>query len=192
MALAFRDESAKVVRKAHNPKHRTEQGKYKKIHERAISYAENFDDSIASPSDGSSQSSLVLSPLQHSPSPPPPLSPFLDEGTHFFFSHYVTRIVTKNGNNAPTLLPIWRDLHESPLFANSVSSVGFAGLHNVTKNESHKIIARNKYAVTVSRIKEVLADLETGDLDGTFRSILLLAAYEVRHIKNTAILRSNF
>jgi len=70
-------------------------------------------------------------------------------------------------------------IQDSPLFCNTVSSVGFAGLANVTKNTSYMVVARKKYAATLSQVKKALADISRTDLDDIFKSTVLLAAYEV-------------
>jgi len=64
-------------------------------------------------------------------------------------------------------------------FSNAVSSVGFAGLSNVTKNPTHMIIARRKYAASIRDITAALKDTSNADLDATFKSVMLLAAFEV-------------
>jgi hypothetical protein len=60
-----------------------------------------------------------------------------------------------------------------------VSSVGYAGLSNVTKNPEYTIIARRKYATSLQSITLALKDISNADLDATFKSVMLLAAFEV-------------
>jgi hypothetical protein len=106
-----------------------------------------------------------------------------DPGISFFFEHYVT--VVLNFSSGPMnqrngcVLPVWPQLFKDRMFYDAVSSVGFAGLSNVTKNESHMIVARNKYVATLGRINTLLQDPRC-DLESTFRTVMLLAAFEVK------------
>ncbi len=111
-----------------------------------------------------------------------PLSPpHVDEGIHFFFTHYVSTIKTlPSGQLDLSSSPLWPELFNSQLFFNGVSSVGFAGLANVTKNKSHMIVARRRYATTLLEIGNALKDTSTADLNSTLKAVLLLAVFEVR------------
>jgi hypothetical protein len=184
LALAFRDENAKVIQKAHIPKPRKEQHRVKRVNQKAKGNFDTFDtvDTYCL-SEKSSKSPSPDSLIRRNNSPTYSLSTplFDDQGIHFFFAHYVTILYNpgtmKSIGNGTS--PLWEALFKSPLFTNTVSSVGFAGLSNVTNNKNHMIVARKKYAVTLREIKQALADITKGDLDGTFKAVLLLAAYEV-------------
>jgi hypothetical protein len=80
------------------------------------------------------------------------------------------------------------DLLDSPILAtllvndsvnNAVSSVGYAGLSNVTNNPEHMVIARKKYATSLRNMTLALKDTANADLDAAFKSVILLAAFEV-------------
>jgi len=75
--------------------------------------------------------------------------------------------------------PIWPLLFANQSFNNAVSSVGYAGLSNVTKNPQHMVVARKKYAISLRNITSALMDTSKADLDATFKSVMLLAAFEV-------------
>lgn len=62
---------------------------------------------------------------------------------------------------------------------NAVSSVGSAGLYNVTKDPKHMIMARKKYAASLRDITHSLGDLAHSELDATFKAVMLLTAFEV-------------
>jgi hypothetical protein len=74
--------------------------------------------------------------------------------------------------------PIWPLLFANQSFNNAVSSVGYAGLSNVTKNPQHMVVARKKYATSLRNITTALMDTSKADLDATFKSVMLLAAFE--------------
>ncbi|KAF4637771.1 hypothetical protein G7Y89_g290 [Cudoniella acicularis] len=104
-----------------------------------------------------------------------------DEGLLFFFTHYMA-VVKRNpltGQVEPSPAPFWHQIQTSNTFCNAISSVGFAGLSNVTKNRDHKIIARNKYATAISDVKTALENMHRADLETTLKSVMLLAAFEV-------------
>lgn len=75
--------------------------------------------------------------------------------------------------------PLGPMIFGNPCFTNAVSSVGYAGLSNVTKNPEYMIVARKKYAASLRTITLALKDTSSADLDATFKSVLLLAAFEV-------------
>jgi hypothetical protein len=70
-------------------------------------------------------------------------------------------------------------VQQSQTFFNAVSSVGYAGLSNVTKNPNYTVFARKKYAASLRHITSALKDTSKADLHATLVSILLLAAFEV-------------
>ncbi len=172
LSLLFRDESKKVLRKASVPKSTAE---YRKS-SRGQAH-----------STGNSDCSAATCPTSQALVAPPPtvprrsLSPeYLDEGIIFFFTQYVTL-----KSNFPTGK---FDLLDSPILAtllvndsvnNAVSSVGYAGLSNVTNNPEHMVIARKKYATSLRNMTLALKDTANADLDAAFKSVILLAAFEV-------------
>lgn len=105
-----------------------------------------------------------------------------DEGITFFFNHYATEIPEPRGEPDIMGSTVYPLLCRSESFTNAVSSVGYAGLSNVTKNPNHMIIARRKYAASLQSITRALGDLANSDLDATLKSVLLLAAYEVNYV----------
>jgi hypothetical protein len=75
--------------------------------------------------------------------------------------------------------PLWGYLLVDNVFSNAVSSVGFAGLSNVTKDPKHMVVGRRKYAASLHNITKALRDTSNSNLDVIFRSVILLAAFEV-------------
>lgn len=72
-----------------------------------------------------------------------------------------------------------RLLFGNEAFNDAVSSVGYAGLSNVTKHLEYMVIARRKYAESLRRITLALKDTSKADLDTIFKSTMVLAAFEV-------------
>jgi hypothetical protein len=96
----------------------------------------------------------------------------------FFFTHYVTAII-KGSTVDISSNPMWSLLSVNPTFFTAVSSVGFAGLANVTSKPEYAVIARKKYAASIHAITEALQDTSKSDLNATFITVMLLAAFEV-------------
>lgn len=109
------------------------------------------------------------------------LSPLRDEGVRFFFTYYANALATRH-NASPQELsksPLWPLLFRSSSFFNTVSSVGYAGLANVTKDPKHSYIARKKHSVSLNDMTRALQDTSRTGLDTAFKSMLILAAFEV-------------
>jgi hypothetical protein len=108
------------------------------------------------------------------------LSCFDDLGINFFFTHYVNVATNfSSGQPDPASSPIWPGLFIDKTFYDAVSSVGFAGLSNVTKDRNLMLVARDKYATTLARISTALQDPDNMELADTFKAVLLLMAFEV-------------
>ncbi len=94
-------------------------------------------------------------------------------------SRYLSNSLTEKGRVDSTDSPILATLLVDESVINAVSSVGYAGLSNVTNNLEHMVVARKKYAKSLRNITLALNDTSSADLDATFKSIILLAAFEV-------------
>ncbi|KAH9219464.1 hypothetical protein DL95DRAFT_443512 [Leptodontidium sp. 2 PMI_412] len=177
LALMFRDENEKVLTKVlTNSRDLAKQNQSK-------SRKNSGDESVSSSSRSTSVArspALPIGLLRFSISPAL-AAPLQDEGIRFFFTHYVTsgsRPLSGEVDFARGSPP-WTLLSVDPSFNNAVSSVGFAGLSNVTKDPEHTIAARKKYAASLRDITIALKDTSTSDLDATFKSVMLLAAFEI-------------
>lgn len=169
LALMFRDENEKVVTKARVPKPKPEQRK------RSSSFGSlTCSSESASPSGSVQEQAMIPRLMIRSPSPAAQ-----DEGIKFFFNHYVTEVQGPWGDLDIVETAMFPLLHRSDSFANAVSSVGYAGLSNVTKDPKHMIVARRKYVASLRDITRALGDVANSDLDATLKSVLLLAAFEV-------------
>lgn len=195
LSLLFRNENEKVVRKAQLPRNKQllEQQRRQRTEEKRPSGSDDVPNSSVDSSDASSKpnqaalsgwlSTSASGPESATPSPlsyPSTLNPLpiQDEGIKFFFTHYVTAITKGLAIDLPSP-PLWPLLDINKLYFNAVSSVGFAGLSNVTKNPSHMETARKKYAASLSDITTALKDTSKSDLNATFVSVMLLAAFEI-------------
>jgi hypothetical protein len=73
----------------------------------------------------------------------------------------------------------WPLIFANHAFNDAVSAVGYAGLANVTKNPAYNVVARRKYVASIQNITLALKDTSKVDLDATFKSVILLVAFEV-------------
>jgi hypothetical protein len=168
LELMFRDENDKVLRKTKMPKGvKHPPGPSKTAVKRTfVKYAT----ASQSPTKIINESSELTC-----------LNPLEDEGVRFFFTFYADALATRQ-NATPQELsksPLWALLFRSSSFFNTVSSVGFAGLANVTKDPKHLYIARKKYSVSLNDMTRALQDTSRTGLDTAFKSMLILAAFEV-------------
>jgi len=177
----FRDESEKVVKKAQLPKQTSEQRKRPRAQTKTSSVTSSEPDELNNKSEIHSewlQAPDAQSRLLTQDSSRHSQDPAQDEGCRFFFTHYVTAITKGLAIDLPSS-PLWPLLYINKSYFNAVSSVGFAGLSNVTKDPKHMVIARKKYAESLRDITHALKDTSKSDLNATFISVMLLAAYEV-------------
>jgi hypothetical protein len=188
VALLFRDENSKVIQKSRaisNPQmvkyNARSKGSNSKLGPKSsdtivkspTSSASSTPDSI--PHARTPSSSPVSSACT---SLPPIISlPWLeDHGVKFFFATYATKFPQFL---QPGEAPNWAQFLSNATVFDAISSVGYAGLSNVTKDENHKVIARNKYTTLLGRTLEALRQPIISDLENTFRAVLMLAAFEV-------------
>jgi hypothetical protein len=103
-----------------------------------------------------------------------------DEGISFFFVNYINASTnTKTWKVNPLQSPLWESMRNNSSLCNAVSAVGFAGLSNVRKSETHMIVARKKYAVTLHEVISTLDTANSVDSNTTFKAVTMLAAFEV-------------
>jgi hypothetical protein len=182
LSLRFRDENEKVVRKAKVIT--SASSEYRKPSAGQTKSTENIDSSASAAPILSVTAPRTNSQALVVPTPTPtPLtrsltSQCLNEGVIFFFDHYMTVNYPSWEFNLPKS-HAWPLLFGNHAFNDAVSSVGYAGLANVTKNPAYTVVARRKYAASLQNITLALKDTSKVDLDATFKSVILLAAFEV-------------
>jgi hypothetical protein len=109
-----------------------------------------------------------------------------DLGIDFFFTHYVdtSSYFPKASPNIASAM--WSELFlNDKMFYDAVSSVGLAGLSNVTNTPEHMVLAKNKYGKTLGRLKAAIQNPSKEAITETFKAVLLLTAFEVRHLIDT-------
>jgi hypothetical protein len=105
--------------------------------------------------------------------------PLVDEGLTFFFTHYVTVASKVANEQVDVTTPLWPWLFMQNRTVDAVSSVGLAGLSNVTKDPNLMLIARRKHSDTLKRVIEELSDTANADLDMLFKKVVMLIVFEV-------------
>lgn len=178
MALLFRDENEKVIRKARGRPALAESQKGKG--------AEKEDElgSTINPSQITSPCELETLSTASSPS----ITIFRnlvttveDPGINFFFHHYMTAASpTSIGQPDIFSSQIWRGVSQHKPFLDAISCVGLAGLSNVKNDQQLMEMARVKYVVTLRRVMTSLQVLGSADMGYTVKAVMLLALFEVR------------
>ncbi|PQE08180.1 Chondroitin AC alginate lyase protein [Rutstroemia sp. NJR-2017a BVV2] len=105
--------------------------------------------------------------------------PLVDEGLTFFFTHYVTVASKVVNEQVDVTTPLWPWLFMQNRTIDAVSSVGLAGLSNVTKDPNLMLIARRKHSDTLKRVIEELSDTANADLDMLFKKVVMLIVFEL-------------
>jgi hypothetical protein len=180
----FRNENDKAARRSAEAKAKTEA-------RRKLEDSAALESDISTPGSGADRSpsdALVCrSRGQLIPTPRiiAPLSiPLEDQGLRFFVNRFVTRIANRTGRSLHegTVQPSPRlgtvALDQSSLDA--VVSVGLAALSNVNNDRELRILSREKHAVVIKAVREVVENPAQANPDRTFHLIVMLSLYEVR------------
>jgi hypothetical protein len=184
----FRDENAKVVRRAHGPGKSVEQGRSPGQGSSPNLFPESSSSTSALHVQSYNTPSLPALPwgskLQSTLSTMFPLGLDLPSPEHkglaFFFTHYASiNSPFVDGTLDPKMSPLYLDLQRSKPFYNAVSSVGLAGLSNVTNDNSLMLLAKHKHAETLSYVAGVLSKIDSADLEETLKHVMLLSIFEV-------------
>ena len=102
------------------------------------------------------------------------------KGLAFFFTHYASiNSPFMDGTLDPKMSPIVVDLQRNKPFYDAVSSIGLAGLSNVTNDKSLMLAAKHKHAETLSHVAGVLNKIDSADLKETLKQVILLGIFEV-------------
>lgn len=187
LSLLFRDESAKVIKKARGleiPRRRRE------THQNEEKPKENLDASALLPPNDvetphNTQCSLSTETFSGAKFPSLTSGRFLlyslfsstnlEDLSITFLTCYVAVIspFATAQSSSPT------PLFTSKASFDAVSCVGLAGLSNVTNNQDLMMIARHKYAATIRHVGAALQEPASADLDDTFKAVIMLALFEV-------------
>jgi hypothetical protein len=176
LALLFRDENAKVIRKARGRPALAEEQKSKGV---------EGEDKVADTDTDTLNSFQITIPckletLSNAFSPSITIfrnliSSSHDPGINFFFHQYMT------SSSQPDIFSsqIWQGVSQHKPFLDSISCVGLAGLSNVNNDQRMMSMAREKYAVTVRRVMAALQVPESADMGYTLKSVMMLVLFEV-------------
>jgi hypothetical protein len=187
LSLLFRDENAKVIRKARGLKiprrcratHQNEERPKESLDVSAllpsndVETPRNAQYSVSTETFGTGFQSLTLGGFSlHSLFS----STNLEDLGVTFLTCYVAII--------SPFATVQSSASSSPLFSSkasfdAVSCVGLAGFSNVTNNQDLMMIARHKYAETIRHVGAAIQEPVSADLDDTFRAVIMLALFEV-------------
>lgn len=102
-----------------------------------------------------------------------------ERGLSFFFTHYISAITPFSvGAPGAEISSFWSRGDES--FFNAASSVGLAGLSNVTNDRSLMLTAHRKHMAALNHVAGVLNNIDNTKLGETVKEVMLLAIFEVR------------
>jgi len=190
LALLFRDENEKVIRKARGRPALLERQKSKG--EGAGVGADKEEDELGN----ALVSSQIATPtpsrvgtLSNTASSPSIaifrnlVSSTADPGINFFFHQYMT--APSPASIGPLDIfssQIWRGVSQHKPFLDAISCVGLAGLSNVKNDKQMMQMARLKYAATLRRVMTSLQVPESADLGYTLKAVMLLALFEVNMV----------
>jgi len=178
LALLFRDENAKVMRKAHGQPCTTLARKSKRT--------EKEDESRENPETLHTTTSFEVERRSHPSSPGINIlrnnltTSIDDPGVTFFFHQYMT-VSSPASIGQPDIFSsqLWRGVSEYEPFLDAISCVGLAGLSNVKNDQQMMRAARLKYAVTLRRVMTSLQGPQIADMGYTLKAVMMLALFEV-------------
>jgi hypothetical protein len=185
LSLLFRDENAKVIRKARGRPAPVERHKSKGGPSEADKEEDELGDSLISSQITTSTASDIVTLSNARPSPSINIFRNLvlsveDPGINFFVHQYMT--VSSPSSVGQTDIfssQLWLGVSQPEPFLDAISCVGLAGLSNVKNDKQMMQMARLKYAVTLRRVMASLQVPESADMGYTFKAVMLLVLFEV-------------
>jgi hypothetical protein len=189
LALIFRDENAKVIRKACERLKLPERQKVRQVMEEknALQFYTPNTAQLMAPTELEKRSNTPTSSI------PPSLylnhdirdlvTSARDPGLNFFLQRYMMGACpASNTTIQPDVFssPIWRGVSSYGPFLDAVSCVGLAGLSNINHDQEMMRMARMKYAKTLQRVHKSLV-LDSADIGYTVKAVMLLTVFEVSH-----------
>ncbi|KAJ5822519.1 Chondroitin AC/alginate lyase [Penicillium robsamsonii] len=113
----------------------------------------------------------------------PMSTPLEDQGLRFFINSFVTRMATRPngsidvGGKPPSPHFGAINLHRSS--RDAVISVGLAALSNVNNDRALRILSREKHALVIKAVREVVQNPTQANPDKAFHLIVMLSIYEM-------------
>jgi hypothetical protein len=178
LTLMFRDENAKVARRARESGNSLERDK---VPTRRADSTEFPHGKSYSPSGPLAIASNLELQAEFQTALPLRLDLFTleEKGLSFFFTHYISAITPFSAVNPEAQIsPFWSKGDEP--FFNAASSVGLAGLSNVTNDRSLMLVAHRKHTAALNHVAGVLNNIDNTKLGETLKEVMLLAIFEVR------------
>ncbi|KAI1374675.1 hypothetical protein F4677DRAFT_164020 [Hypoxylon crocopeplum] len=175
LSLMFRDESSKVIQKAH-----AQWGSSGSPGEASTSASTSASSWTAeSPVDASS------SPISSAPLPPRDLAParipkkvdlnMEQQGMHF----YIDRYLMNHPDSPRTHDQVAAYFMGADTAQNVMVAVGLAGMSNLLGNKSMNLLARSKYVAALKQTGQLIARNDPAGLIARVRSVVTLALFEV-------------
>ncbi|KAM7199794.1 white-opaque regulator 1 [Rhypophila sp. PSN 637] len=183
LELMFRDESTKVIQKAH-----AQWGVAESLESGESSSSSPT--STTSPSSTSSRSRTSIRRISRSKSSTPPADDSWtwvgapvelyatrsDQAVRFFIEHYLVGHPDEPKASRELQGVGW--IH-APQIQNIMAAVGLASMSNLTGDKDLQIMAREKYGLALRQMVSSIANLESIDLSVSMRTIIILALFEV-------------
>ncbi|KAI0122201.1 hypothetical protein F4814DRAFT_407953 [Daldinia grandis] len=174
----FRDESSKVIQKAH-----AQWGSSGSPTEQSGSFASTSASASAWTDESSSSSSD--SPPESSSLPPPEFVPakipkkvdlnMEQQGLQF----YVNRYLMHHPDSPRTSEQVAAYFSRADAAQNVMIAVGLAGLSNLLGNKNMNLVARSKYVASLKQTGQLIASNDPAGLIARLRSVVTLALFEV-------------
>lgn len=182
-SFMFRDENDRAARRSAEAKAKTEARR--RLEDRAA-----LESDISTPgsrADRSPSDALVyrsMDQLIPTPRITVPMSIPLDEqGLRFFVDRFVTRVAPKS-DGSPHVGFVQPSPHVGAVTLDQASrdavvSVGLAALSNVNNDRALRIMSREKHAMVIKAVREVVENPTQANPDRTLHLIVMLSLYEV-------------
>ncbi|KAJ6005300.1 hypothetical protein N7451_003244 [Penicillium sp. IBT 35674x] len=151
--ILFRDESERIIRKAHRKHHRLN---IPASHLRALTLSENH-------------KTFIFAPLSLSIS---------DLGASFFFTKYLPRETVVSKNFHDWLSGVYASKDSNYALYAIIQAVGIAGLFNVSPSQVKAVESQKLYSQAVSALQRLFDDPIHATSDATLTTVILLALYE--------------
>lgn len=186
LSLMFRDESSKVIQKAH-----AQWGSSGSPAEQSGSFVSTS--ASASAWTDESSSSASDSPPESSSLPPPELVPakipkkvdlnMEQQGLQF----YINRYLMHHPDSPRTSEQVATYFSRADAAQNVMIAVGLAGLSNLLGNKNMNLVARSKYVASLKQTGQLIASNDPAGLVARLRSVVTLALFEVVQGKGSRV-----
>ncbi|KAK6952989.1 hypothetical protein Daesc_005286 [Daldinia eschscholtzii] len=184
LSLMFRDESSKVIQKAH-----AQWGSSGSPTEPSGSFASTsasaWKDESSSSSSGSPPESSSVSPPDLAPAKiPKKVDLNMDQqGLQF----YINRYLMNHPDSPRTSEQVAEYFSRADVAQNVMIAVGLAGLSNLLGNKNMNLVARSKYVASLKQTGQLIASNDPAGLVARLRSVVTLALFEVVQGKGSRV-----